>query len=425
MTVGEDRVVKTDSEEEKEPIHPEGWKLSELCDLLEVKYGKGLPKNTRKPNGVPVYGSNGIIGQHTIPLTKGPAIIIGRKGTVGAVHFSDVPCWPIDTTYFIDEFQGIDPAFIVYALRSINLPYLDTSTAIPGLNREDLYNQKIPLPPIEEQKRIVAKLEELLPRVNAVRERLIRVKGIMKRFRQSVLSAACSGRLTVSWRDENLNVEPAGVLFNSIEQKREREYVEECRRAKAEKRRKPSKWTNLSQELHAENVEQFASIPSNWIYIPLGKVAGRGTDSIVDGPFGTSINVKTDYTNGGVPVVRINNIRAFSFLPDDLRFVSELKYQQLIRHCILPGDVLLTKVGTIGESCAFPDSYVKAMLSTTGSCRIRVDAELANNKYICIYLNFLKWVCTLLNRPQDVASGYGRAKAPRFGHCLSWSIPGF
>lgn len=181
----------------------EGWAFPMIRDILEVNYGKGLKKAKRMSDSISVYGSNGVVGEHNEALTHGPTIIVGRKGTVGAINFSDVPCWPIDTTYFIDEFNDLDPNYIVYALKGLNLAELDTSTAIPGLNRDDLYGQHVPLAPLAEQKRIVAKVEELLARVNAARERLANVQEILKRFRQSVLAEAITGNLTAEWREKN------------------------------------------------------------------------------------------------------------------------------------------------------------------------------------------------------------------------------
>lgn len=70
---------------------------------------------------------------------------------------------------------------------------------------------EIPLPPLSEQKRIVAKVEELVGRVNAARARLAKLAAILKRFCQSVHAAACSGRLTADWRKSNHpDSEPAG-----------------------------------------------------------------------------------------------------------------------------------------------------------------------------------------------------------------------
>lgn len=182
---------------------PEGWALPRISDLIEINYGKGLKESDRKVGPVPVYGSNGVVGSHNVSLSKGAAIIVGRKGSVGFVHFSPMPCWPIDTTYYIDKFNGLNPQFLMHALRTLDLADLDTSTAIPGLNRNDVYDQKIPLPPLNEQRRIAVKVEELLMRVNATKERLAKVSMIMKRFRQAVLAAACSGRLTADWHEAN------------------------------------------------------------------------------------------------------------------------------------------------------------------------------------------------------------------------------
>src|SRR5262249_37946160 len=112
---------------------PDGWVSGLLGDLLEMRYGKGLPESARRLGRVAVYGSNGLVGRHNIAVSDGPAIIVGRKGSVGAVHLCPGPCWPIDTTYFIDDFGPFDARFLVHLLRWLNLAELESSTAIPGL----------------------------------------------------------------------------------------------------------------------------------------------------------------------------------------------------------------------------------------------------------------------------------------------------
>src|SRR5665648_508701 len=74
-----------------------------IGEIAPFVYGKALPERARNAAGsVRVYGSNGVVGAHDAPLTGGPTVIVGRKGTVGAVHYSADPCWPIDTTFFIE-----------------------------------------------------------------------------------------------------------------------------------------------------------------------------------------------------------------------------------------------------------------------------------------------------------------------------------
>jgi type I restriction enzyme S subunit len=85
-----------------------------------------------------------------------------------------------------------------------------------SVGRSVLLETSIPLPPLAEQKRIVAKVEEVLGRVTAAREQLAKVPAILKRFRQAVLAAACSGRLTEDWREDNPAVEPAEHLLQRL-----------------------------------------------------------------------------------------------------------------------------------------------------------------------------------------------------------------
>jgi len=246
---------------------PEGWALPRVSDLIELNYGKGLKQSDRKVGSVPVYGSNGVVGKHDVALTKGSSIIIGRKGSVGAVHYSPTACWPIDTTYYVDKFNGLNQQFLMHALRNLDLADLDTSTAIPGLNRNDVYSEEIPLPPITEQKRIVAKLEGLLTRVNTTKGRLAKVSVILKRFRQAVLAAACSGRLTEEWRATKVDIEPADQLVERFFSKRQQEYTADCKKAKTEGKKPPKKPNNL--EPRRVETAGLPEIPDEWTWIHL------------------------------------------------------------------------------------------------------------------------------------------------------------
>lgn len=181
---------------------PKGWAEAAIGNLLELKYGKSLPERVRSGRGFPVYGSNGVVGYHEAALTTGDTIVIGRKGSVGEVSLSTVPCTPIDTTYYVDGFSFGEVRYWYYQLKSLSLHELNKSTAIPGINRADVYALNVGLPPLPEQKRIADKLGAALARVDACRERLARVVPILKRFRQSVLAAATSGQLTADWREQ-------------------------------------------------------------------------------------------------------------------------------------------------------------------------------------------------------------------------------
>ena len=140
---------------------PEGWKRVKLGNIVKFEYGKSLPTKERNIEGtIPVYGSNGIVGYHSDFLIDGPSLIVGRKGSIGEVHLSNGPCWPIDTTYFINIDNNLDIKYLYYIMKTLRLNSLNRSTAIPGLNRNDAYSIEVCLPPLETQRRIVAILSK-------------------------------------------------------------------------------------------------------------------------------------------------------------------------------------------------------------------------------------------------------------------------
>jgi len=323
---------------------PEGWSLTKIRDLVTINYGKGLKEAVRAGGSISVFGSNGIVGSHNKALTDGPSIIIGRKGSIGEVHYSANPSWPIDTTYYIDKFEGIDPTFLVFALKSLNLSDLDTSTAIPGLNRNDIYDQEIPLPPLPEQQRIVARIEALLTQVNAARDRLSRVPLIMKKFRQAVLAAACSGRLTEGWRGENVEIESAAELLKRIEIER-RSVWQQCSKTQMIKRSQKKCYPQPQNV----DVEDLSPLPESWLWVTLDQIVQENR------PIVYGIIKPGPDTPGGVLYVRVNEMEDGEFIDvSKLRRASNEIAKKYARASLNAGDLLISKDGTIGRTALVP-----------------------------------------------------------------------
>ncbi|MEM2174724.1 MAG: restriction endonuclease subunit S [Candidatus Micrarchaeia archaeon] len=137
-------------------ILPKGWRKVRLGDWIELKYGFRLSEKKRIKGDVPVFGSSGILGWHNKPAVKKEGIIIGRKGNVGAVYFSEKPFYPIDTVYFIDSLKKTgDLKFFYYLLKTINFQKVDINVGVPGLNRDTAHDLEILIPEnLDEQKRI-------------------------------------------------------------------------------------------------------------------------------------------------------------------------------------------------------------------------------------------------------------------------------
>jgi type I restriction enzyme S subunit len=155
------------------------WKEYKLGEIVELNYGKGLTENKRISGNVPVYSSAGITGCHNKPLVNSEGLIIGRKGTIGKVYHSNVPFFCIDTAYYIlPNEEKYDLKFLFYKLKTLGLEDLNEDSAVPGLNRETVYNQDILLPELSEQKSIASILSslddkiDLLHRQNATLEKM-------------------------------------------------------------------------------------------------------------------------------------------------------------------------------------------------------------------------------------------------------------
>lgn len=138
-------------------------KLVKLGDIISLNYGKSLTKKNRIPGDVPVYGSSGITDYHDKPLVDAPSLIIGRKGSIGSVFLSEVPFYPIDTTYFAKEsdLNGLDLHFAYYFLKFLPLSEMNTDSAVPGLNRNNFYSLDVVIPDIKSQKIIAFLLDQI------------------------------------------------------------------------------------------------------------------------------------------------------------------------------------------------------------------------------------------------------------------------
>jgi type I restriction enzyme S subunit len=155
------------------------WKEYKLGEIVELNYGKGLTENKRMSGNVPVYSSAGITGWHNEPLVNSEGLIIGRKGTIGKVYYSNAPFFCIDTAYYIlPNEERYDLKFLFYKLKTLGLEDLNEDSAVPGLNRETVYSQDISLPGLPEQKAIASILSslddkiDLLHRQNATLEKM-------------------------------------------------------------------------------------------------------------------------------------------------------------------------------------------------------------------------------------------------------------
>lgn len=342
---------------------PEGWcdaPLLDCCEIIRgVSYAKGEAETQPKSGLISLLRANNIaeelvlrdlqyvpanrvnsqqmlrVGDVVVAMSSGSKAVVGKgaqlgvdwAGTFGAFCGVLRPASQIEPRYF-----GL--FFRTHAYRHA-ISEASAGTNINNLKREYFEALSLPLPPLAEQHRIVAKVEALLARVSAARQRLAKVPAILKRFRQSLLAAACSGRLTADWREGHSDVEPAAKLLDRL--------VEE-RRAMWQARNGKRKYRPPDEM----EPDELSEIPPTWVWANFDHCAWEITVGHV-GP------MKDRYAANGIAFLRSQNVRPLRFDPTGLVFIKPDFHAALRKSALYGGEILVTRSGAnTGDCCVFP-----------------------------------------------------------------------
>ena len=175
---------------------PEGWEPTIMGALLKLSYGRALKSDQRKPGPVAVFGSSGRVGEHDEAMVRGPGIIVGRKGNVGAIHWSTNNFYPIDTVFFVETPL---PLRWIYQLLK-HQTFLNSDAAVPGLNREQALRMKVLRPPAPLLMRYAAWGEPLFAEAELLEAQNTRLRAA----RDLLLPKLISGEIDVGRAEEAL-----------------------------------------------------------------------------------------------------------------------------------------------------------------------------------------------------------------------------
>jgi type I restriction enzyme S subunit len=171
---------------------PAGQSL--VGDLIELKYGEALPAASRRAGEYPVFGSGGVVGFHDARLVNGPGVIVGRKGTVGAVYWSERGFFPIDTTFYVSlRSEGLPMEFAFCMLRHLGLDGMNSDSAVPGLSRPDVLALSARVPAGSALRRFHADVRPLFQ----LREGLSAESAALARLRDTLLPGLMAGEIRI------------------------------------------------------------------------------------------------------------------------------------------------------------------------------------------------------------------------------------
>ncbi|HEY9036825.1 MAG TPA: restriction endonuclease subunit S [Pseudomonadales bacterium] len=247
-----------------------------------------------------------------------------------------------------------------------------------------LKKQLVPVAPIDQQKRIVAKIEELFSHIDAGIAALNQAKQLLKQYRQSVLKAAVTGELTKEWREQNKHkLEPASKLLERILQERRQKWeAQQLEQFKAKgKMPKDDKWKEKYKELKLP--KDSIDMPEEWCLVNWEAILSVTDDApFKRGPFGSALK-KSFFVETGYKVYE-----QYCPINDDCSYeryyITEKKFKELEAFSVKADDFLISCSGSLGRITQVPKKF-KAGVINQALLRVRLNPQVISNEYFKMF----------------------------------------
>ncbi len=305
--------------------------------------------------------------------TELPVIIFGdHTKTLKFVNFEFVP--GADGIKVLRPFPCFLPKLFFYFLHAVEFP--DKGYA---RHFQFLENSQIHLPPLNEQARIVAKVEELFTKLDAGVDALKKMQKQLKRYRQAVLRDAVTGELTKAWRERHQEEqESANALLQRILiERRERWEKDQLKKfAESDKTPKNDEWKKKYRTASKPGGVKPPELPSNWAYVSLDEITYRITDGTHQPP---------KFTSEGVPFIFVKHIVKGRISFNNTKFISQYTYEQLNKRCpVEKGDILYSAVGSFGVAVTVDTDKMFSFQRHIAHIK---PSEFINEHYVAHFLN--------------------------------------
>jgi len=334
-------------------VHFDGLKLNGLA-YLDDKQANELKNVEVKANDVLLNITGASIGR----VTQAPPNMEGARVNQ---HVCIIRTNPILDTNFLSKYLA-SPIVQRWIMAE------EYGATRQALTKQMVLDFSIPLPPLNEQKRIVATIAALRDRTQKAREALEAIPALCDKFRQSVLAAAFRGDLTADWREQNPDVEPASVLLDRI------------------RREKVAALGNYKEpDLIYE--EDLPELPDTWTWVVPEALTTYESNAICAGPFGTIFKAK-DFRDEGIPIIFLRHVTPEKYLTHKPGFMNTEKWEELFTpYSVWGGELLITKLGEPPGACAiYPEGIGPAMV-TPDVIKMTVNRNSTESLYLMHYFN--------------------------------------
>ena len=298
-------------------------------------------------------------------------------GSIGKVAYSEVEsCSNQQINSLVAKENCVYPLYNYYLVNSIffqsQMLENSSATTISILNKSSTEKLLFPLPPLNEQKRIVEKLDFLFEKTKRAKEIIEEIKIDIENRKISILDRAFKGILTSKWRNGN-KTSDVKELLKTINDEKIKKWEEDCLQAEKDGNKKPKKpIIKEVKDMIVPADEQPYKLPDSWVWVRLENICSKITDGAHKTP---------KYTNSGVPFISVKDVYDNQISFDDTKFISQEEHNELYKRCNPEyDDILLTKSGTIGRT---------AVVKTRDEFSLFVSVALLKNYKNVINSNYL------------------------------------
>ena len=347
---------------------PESWvwvRLGEVVDILD-SMRRPITKADRKPGPYPYYGASCIQDYVADYIFDEPLVLLGEDGAKwgrgdNSAYRISGKTWVNNHAHVLRPLGGVKHDYLVHVLCISDLTSFVTGTTVPKLNQARMCGIPIPLPPLAEQKRIVAKIEELLPYIDRYEKAWSKLEDFNKRFpgdmQKSLLQMAIQGKLVDQRHEEGTGEE----LYRQIQSEKQR-------LIKSGKIKKEKPFPEITPD------EIPFDIPESWKWVRIGNIGSWSSGA-------TPSRTQSEYYGGSVPWLKTGDLTD-GYVTNIPETITDLALEKTSLRLNPVGSVLMAMYGaTIGKL-----GILQVEATTNQACCACIPYEGMFNKYLFYFL---------------------------------------
>jgi type I restriction enzyme S subunit len=367
---------------------PSGWTVARLGSLFNVVYGSGISSNQLTEEGFDVFGANGIIGKYSEYNYEESQLLISCRGAYsGKPNLSPPKCFVTSNSLILENsWKFLDKMFFYYQLSIADKKEVVSGSAQPQVTTKNLDPFVLFVPPLAEQHRIVAKVDELMALCDALEQQetqhLKSHQLLVETLLGTLTRAADADEFQHAWNKLYAHFDDLFTTEDSIDQ------LKQTILQLAVMGKLVSQDPNDDIDISNHSIERIDDLdkpfilPVSWRWIRWSELLAHGKYSMKRGPFGSALR-KGDFVDSGIRVFEQYN--PINDDPNWVRYyITPEKYEEMKAFTAGPGDLLISCSGaTLGRITELTDEVEPGIINQA-LLKVRLNSKLISNRYFIL-----------------------------------------